>query len=141
MERRRRSSFLYTYRPPGSVETVAFSPSGEQVATASLDHSARVWKVSTGELLAELVGHSKGVKTASFSPNGKFVLTLSDDNTARVWNASNGGLVAILEGHSTEIQQAIFSRNGQHILTANSDGTARVYRVVTLSELTSEERQ
>lgn len=123
------------------VETVAFSPSGEQVATASLDHSARVWRVSTGELLAELVGHSKGVKTASFSPNGKFILTLSDDNTARVWNASNGGLVAILEGHSTEIQQAIFSRDGQHILTANSDGTARVYRVVTLSELTSEERQ
>ena len=49
------------------VTTVAFSPDGTRIVTASLDGTARVWKAETGAELAVLRGH-RGAVTAADSP-------------------------------------------------------------------------
>jgi WD40 repeat protein len=52
------------------VFTVAFTPGGRRLATASADHTVRVWDAATGALLATLRGHRADVYTVAFAPDG-----------------------------------------------------------------------
>ena len=53
------------------ITGAAFSPDGQLVATASLDHTARIWSVKDGSTVAILKGHSDELTTVSFSPDGQ----------------------------------------------------------------------
>ncbi|WP_414220828.1 WD40 repeat domain-containing protein [Cupriavidus necator] len=68
------------------VRSAAFSPDGQRVVTASDDKTARVWELTTGQVIAQLNGHQAPVRSAAFSPDGQRVVTASYDKTARVWN-------------------------------------------------------
>jgi dipeptidyl aminopeptidase/acylaminoacyl peptidase len=66
----------------------AFSPDGSRLVTTSVgdDHSAIVWDVASGRLVAALKGHTAVVNSAAFSPDGNRVVTASDDKTAKIWD-------------------------------------------------------
>ncbi|HUY36584.1 MAG TPA: serine/threonine-protein kinase, partial [Pirellulales bacterium] len=70
----------------GDVYYVAFSPDGRLLATASQDHTVRLWNASTGKLRATLKGHTDEVNAVAWSPDGKLVASASDDGTVRLWN-------------------------------------------------------
>jgi WD40 repeat protein len=125
---RRRVAVL---RHLASVDSIAFSPDGISVVTGSLDKTARIWVARTGQLVAELEGHSGPVYSAAFSPDGIRVVTASSDKTARIWAARTGQLVAELEGHSGPVYSAAFSPDGQSVVTASSDETARIWAART----------
>lgn len=114
-----------------------YSPNGNYILTACLDHTARIWEASTGRLVHILEGHMETINSVAYSPDGQYVLTASgsiggnDDNTARIWEAENGNLIRILQGHLSGVNSAAFSPNGQFALTASYDATARVWEVST----------
>ena len=74
----------------GAVNTVAYSPDGKTVLTASVDGTARVWDAATGQPIGPPLTHQDGVYAVAYSPDGKTVLTGSDDNTARLWDVVSG---------------------------------------------------
>ena len=43
--------------PPAWVDSVAYSPDGNTIATASGDHTVRLWDTTTGTLINTLKGH------------------------------------------------------------------------------------
>src|ERR1700722_12431432 len=59
----------------GAVNSVAFSPDGGRLSTASEDKTARVWNTVTGELLYTLAGHEDAVFAAPLSPAGSKIAT------------------------------------------------------------------
>src|SRR5262249_41416609 len=61
------------------VSSLAFSPDGTRLVSASMDQTARLWEVETGKLLAVLRGHSHKLYEVQFSPDGAHVLTASQD--------------------------------------------------------------
>jgi len=69
-----------------AVNSVAFSPHGQLLATASNDKTARIWDTATGDCLRTLTGHTDAVNSVAFSPHGQLLATASNDKTARVWN-------------------------------------------------------
>src|SRR5712672_2364480 len=82
----------------GAVNSVAFSPDGAWLSTASEDKTARVWNAATGELLHTLSGHEDAVFAAPFSPDGSKIATVSADLTPRLWDARTGTAAFELTG-------------------------------------------
>src|SRR5262249_52972674 len=77
------------------IESVAWQPSGELLATASDDHTARLWDVARGREVAALRGHTAPVKAIAWSPRGERLATSSNDGTIAVWDPSGRRLATI----------------------------------------------
>ncbi|MCA1685645.1 MAG: protein kinase [Planctomycetia bacterium] len=108
----------------------AFSRDGARIATASDDHTARIWDAQDGRPLTPTLGHDDEVNWVAFSPNGDRIVTASNDRTARVWDVASGRLLHAL-GHDSAVHRAVFSPDGSLVATASVDGTARVWDPAT----------
>ena len=73
-----------------SIDSIAFSADGRMLATASRDHTVRLWDTNTGKRKKTLKGHTAEVVGVSFSPDGQTIVTWSNDRTVRLWNVNNG---------------------------------------------------
>ena len=70
------------------VLSVAFSPDGSRLVTASSDGTVRQWDAETGqEVEPPYDRHSGEVFSAVYSPDGQWVASAGDDRTIRVWRA------------------------------------------------------
>jgi roadblock/LC7 domain-containing protein len=124
---------LWILEHKSRVKAVVFSPDGRLVATASDDHTAAVWEVSSGKRVATLK-HKDVVEAVAFSPDGRLVATASEDRTAGVWEVSSGKQVARLT-HESGVNEVVFSPNGRLVATASNDQTARVWEVNSSQQL------
>src|ERR1700752_4773567 len=103
----------------GAVNSVAFSPDGARLSTASEDKTARVWNTATGEMVHTLSGHEDAVFAAPFSPDGAKIATASADLIPRLWDARTGAGTNELRGHTLAVFGVAFNPTGK-ILASTS---------------------
>ncbi len=120
-----------------SVDGLAFSSDGRFALSGSLDNTARLWDVETGQVIHTLTGHTAGIRNVAYSPDGKYLLTGSADKTARLWDAQTGQELYTLTGHAAEVNGAAFSPDSQYALTGGWEGTVRIWEVATGKEVRS----
>jgi WD40 repeat protein/class 3 adenylate cyclase len=129
---------LRQFGETGQYYGATFSPDGKYVLTAAPgydDGKARLWDVSTGELIREYQSPIGGMSGVSFSADGEYMLTAGQDGIARLWNVETGKEVRQFVGHTDRIYNAIVSPDGKTIATASPDNTARLWDIQTGQEL------
>lgn len=116
------------------VYSAGFAPDGTRIATASRDHTIRLWDAETGAQLAK-IENWVAVNTAVLSPDGTRLVTSDWAGLATVWDVETGEILVELEGHTDRVNTASFDPSGTRIVTASDDGTARVWDAATGAEL------
>jgi WD40 repeat protein len=83
-----------------SAYSVAWSPSGQILASGFRDGTIRFWDVMTGSLIRTLDGHTDGQSFAS----------ASDDEKIKIWNPETGELQWTLMGHYDWVTSLVLVR-------------------------------
>ncbi len=114
-------TFRRTFKRPerfGSFTSVAFSPDGNIIASASRDKTIRLWSPHTGLLLKTVSGHTEPVTSVIFSPDGKLFISAAADGI-RVWDTDTVELIEFLPVPAVSV---VFSPNGNTFVSGSSDG-------------------
>jgi eukaryotic-like serine/threonine-protein kinase len=117
------------------IQTIAYSPDGQRIATGSVDGAVGVWEVASGRQLFVLQAHHKMVNSVAYSPDGQRLVSGSEDGQAIVWDAVSGRELARLADHIGEVSSVTFAPNSRQILTGCSDGSARLWAADTGTNL------
>jgi cytochrome c len=122
---------LQGHRAP--VAALAVSPDGTMLASASWDHTARVWSLASGE--ARLFeGHHQNVNGVAFSPDGHALTSAGYDATLRIWPLKGSGSPLVVP-FPAPLNTVAAASDGE-IIAAGVDG--RVYFLLSSGERTGE---
>jgi cytochrome c len=71
------------------IVSLAVSPDGTKLASASWDHTVRVWSLADGSQRV-LEGHTQNVNGVAFSPDGQSLVSVGYDLELRIWPLAGG---------------------------------------------------
>jgi WD40 repeat protein len=118
-----------------AVNSVAYSPDGNRLASASDDRTVKVWDAKTGQELRTFRGHNDKVWRAVFSPDGAWVASASEDRTVKLWDAATGQELHTLRGHTERVSGVAFSPDGRRLASAGWDKAVRVWDAASGQEI------
>ncbi len=111
------------------IQSIAFTPDGRQLVSASYDKTIRVWDLASGKTVRTIrgesaPGHAGKVFAMALSPDGKWLAAGGEfcaecgsgkgecKEDIRLYEFASGKLVALLKGHANVVQGLAFSPDG-----------------------------
>jgi len=117
------------------ISSVAITPDGRYVVSASYDSTLKVWDIKNGEELRTLRGHTGPVRAVVVTPNGRCTISASDDMTLKVWNVESGEELRTLRGHTGPVRAVVVTLDGRCTISASDDRTLKVWDIESGKEL------
>jgi serine/threonine-protein kinase len=74
-----------------AVTSLSWLPTGNQLASGSLDSTARLWSASDGSAVTT-INTSSGLRALAWSPSGSILATGGDDHSVQLWKP-DGSLI------------------------------------------------
>ncbi len=119
------------------IRSIAFTPDGRQLVSASDDKTIRVWDLATAKTVRTIRGESAPgdagkVYAMALSPDGKWLAAggwthpecVGRCGEIRLYEFASGKLVALLKGHTNVVLGLSFSPDGSRLISGSLDHTA-----------------
>ena len=117
-----------------SVEKLAFSPDGQDLAIGTYEGDVIISNVSNGSLIRTINGNSSSIQNLAFSPDGKSMAIASGDINPQlqIWNVDDGTIQKNLPQQQFSISNLAFSPDGQTL--AIGSGYDSLINVMSVSD-------
>ncbi len=108
-----------------AVRSIAFSPDGKQLASASEDGNTFVWESEGWTMLKNL--QTKGSNSLAFSQDNR-VLVVAGENI-EFWDLNSGNLLTEFKGTTGTLTKLAETVDGKVLAAGSTDGTIRLYGI------------
>ena len=113
------------------VRGVAFSPTGDRLASAGGDGTVKIWNSTTGKMIQTFPAHTDSVVSVAFHPDGKHLASRGADLKVKVWDLTATGQAVFTERCDAtrkfgSAYTVAFSPDGRQ-LAAGTDGVVKVW--------------
>ena len=106
----------------GEVFTARFDPSGQYIASGSMDKNILLWRTTGScENYGILTGHKSAVLDLHWSRDSQVIYSASADLTISSWNVETGERIRRHTGHGEVINCLDVSKRGEEFLVSGSD--------------------
>ncbi|KAG8828722.1 Cytosolic iron-sulfur protein assembly protein [Serendipita sp. 401] len=124
-----------------TVRSIAWSPSGKNLATASFDSSVSVWERLEGdeeegeslgewECVSTLEGHDSECKSVAYSNDGGLIASCSRDKSVWIWEVQPEGdfeCLSVLMHHTQDVKCVAWHPREELLASASYDDTIILY--------------
>lgn len=134
---------------PDSVEIMAFTPDGTQLAVVAdgplkrmatsvpgapptpsiVPGKVQLWDVGGVKLITTFEGHKDRITAIEFNADGTRLVTSSLDKTARIWDVRSGNSESTFEGHTMEVTAIALRPDGKRLATGGLDNSIQLWDV------------
>jgi len=119
------------------IVSMAVSPDGEWLVSASHDKTLKIWEVPSGNCRATLTGHTNEIRSVTITPDGKQIISGAHDHTIRVWNSSNGKQLAKWKASKHFVLSVTAMPDNRRVISsgAGNDPNLRIWEIATKKQL------
>lgn len=103
----------------------AISAHGDTLVSGSYDSIVRVWRISTGECLHVLHGHTQKVYSVVLDHERNRCISGSMDSLVKIWDLTTGACLFTLEGHNLLV--GLLDLRDERLVSAAADSTLRIW--------------
>jgi F-box and WD-40 domain protein CDC4 len=103
----------------------AISAHGDTLVSGSYDSVVRVWRISTGECLHVLHGHTQKVYSVVLDHERNRCISGSMDSLVKIWDLATGACLFTLEGHNLLV--GLLDLRDERLVSAAADSTLRIW--------------
>ncbi len=90
-----------------------------------------LWNPASGQQIATIKGHGKGISDVTFSRDGKMIASAATDKTIKIWDTGTQRELKTLNGHLANIESMDFSPDGKLLASASDDGSTFLWDTTT----------
>lgn len=116
----------------GAISRIAFHPKLPVIATASDDHTWRMWSMPEGQLVLSGEGHKDWVSGIAFHPRGSLVATTSGDSTVKIWDVAKERCKHTLTDHNQAVWACAFHDLGDFLVSSSMDQTTKAFDLTSM---------
>jgi WD40 repeat protein len=115
------------------VTDISWSPDSEKLASSSLDTTARVWDLATGEADLVFNMHEESVDHIEWSPDGSSIATSSEEirHEVLIWDPETGELIEELSNFDYGARSIAWSPEGSLLAVGEGNGNVEIYSTLT----------
>ena len=106
---------------PETVDSIAYSPNGRTLVTASRDGFLRLWDTDTQSLKRQARERDAELRAVAYAPNGRLIAAAGTEGYLRLYDAQDLEEGPVLHGHQQRIQSLAFSIDSTQIASAGND--------------------
>jgi len=103
-----------------SIQSLAFSPNGQTIASGGDTQLVKLWNVNTGKVTKTLKGHDKPIDWVGYSPDGK-TLASASEGVVKLWDPSTGEARLSINTGEKGIPTVVFSPDGKRLATLDGN--------------------